>query len=63
VPFLENGAVKEYPGGFAMITLRQQGFTPTLGPLSSHAFTATRDGRKRPPATAMGPFEEPIASS
>lgn len=29
LPFLENGAVKEYPGGFGLITLRERGLTRT----------------------------------
>ena len=29
-PFLENGAVKEYPGGFGLLTLREGGLTRTF---------------------------------
>jgi len=91
LPFLENGAVKEYPGGFGLITLRERGYTRsfhrmtepfcrewtatsaqqyfgrhpdyTLGPLSARAFRSTRDGADRPPQTALGPFESPIAGT
>jgi Icc protein len=91
LPFLENGAVKEYPGGFGLITLRERGYVRTfhrmteefcrewnetsarqyfgrhpdytLGPLSARAFVVGRDGEGRPPATALGPYEDPVAGS
>ena len=30
LPFLENGAVKEYPGGFGLLTIREHGLTRTF---------------------------------